>query len=53
MNDKQAFKLIGERTRELLRQKSIQEAMLKITNEKGKEEAERWIYRLAIGTLMI
>lgn len=51
MTDKQAFNLIGHRTRELAERPDVQETMLKIAKEKGKEEAEKWVYMLAIATL--
>ena len=51
MNDKEAFKLIGERAEELAKDQEVQHKMLQIAKEKSKEDAENWLYRLAIATL--
>lgn len=51
MSNKEAFKLIGERARELVKTQEVQQKMLQIAKEKSKEDAEKWLYRLAIATL--
>jgi hypothetical protein len=51
MSNKEAFKLIGERADELAKNQEVQHKMLQIVREKSKEDAEKWLYRLAIATL--
>jgi len=51
MTDKEAFKLIGQRAEELTAKKEIQEKMVALAQEHGKEYAEQWLYRVAIATL--
>lgn len=51
MSNKEAFKLIGERAGELAKNQEVQHKMLQIVKEKSKEDAEKWLYRLAIATL--
>lgn len=51
MNNKEAFKLIGERAEELTKKQDVQHKMLQIAKEKSKEDAEKWLYMLAIATL--
>lgn len=51
MSHKEAFKLIGERAGELAKNQEVQHKMLQIAKEKSKEDAEKWLYRLAIATL--
>ena len=49
MTDEEAYKLIGERAEELAKREDVQNKMIKIAN---KDEAEKWLYRVAIATLM-
>ena len=52
MDDKQAYKLIGERAAELAAHPEIRKLMLeKIRAGHTKEEAEKWLYMVAVGTL--
>ena len=51
MADKEAFEMIGKRAEELASKTEVQKKMLQIAKEKGKEEAEKWIYISAIATL--
>ncbi|MBQ2177096.1 MAG: hypothetical protein II453_19280 [Alphaproteobacteria bacterium] len=52
MTNKEAYKLIGERARELTRKPEIQSTMLHLAKEKGEEEATKWLYMAAIATLV-
>lgn len=52
MTNKEAYKLIGERAKVLTRNLDIQLTMLRIAEEKGKEEAAKWLYMAAIATLV-
>ena len=52
MTDKQAYKIIGERVQELIKIKEVQEKMLSIAKAESKEKAEKYVYRLAIATLI-
>lgn len=52
MTDKEAYRLIGERAEELAKREDVQNKMIKIANKDGKAEAEKWLYRVAIATLM-
>ena len=52
MKDKEAYKLIGERTEELAKREDVQKKMVEIANKDGKGAAEKWLYRVAISTLM-
>lgn len=53
MTDKEAYRLIGERTEELAKDSKIQAKMLEmIHNGETKEEVEKKIYMMAIGTLI-
>ena len=49
MTDEEAYKLIGERAEELAKREDVQKKMVEIVN---KDEAEKWLYRVAIATLM-
>lgn len=51
MTDEQAYKLIGERTEELSKNKDIQNKMVEIAQKEGKAKAEQYLYMLAISTL--
>jgi hypothetical protein len=51
MTDKEAYRLIGEKAAELASKPEVQEKMVQIAKAKGKEEAERWLYLLAIAVL--
>ena len=52
MTDEEAYKLIGERAEELSKRIDVQKKMVEIANKDGKTEAEKWLYRCAIATLM-
>lgn len=52
MTDEEAYKLIGERAGELSKRTDVQKKMVEIANKDGKTEAEKWLYRCAIATLM-
>ena len=52
MTDEEAYKLIGERAEELSKRTDVQKKMVEIANKGGKTEAEKWLYRCAIATLM-
>ena len=52
MTDEEAYKLIGERAEELAKREDVQKKMVEIANKDGKSEAEKWLYRAAIATLM-
>ena len=51
MTNKEAFNLIGERAKELATKTDVQQKMLRIAEEKSKEDAEKWLYMIAIATL--
>ena len=51
MTNEQAYKLIGERTEELSKNIDVQNKMVEIAQKEGKEEAEKYLYMLAISTL--
>lgn len=51
MTDNEAYKLIGEKAAELASKPEVQKKMVQIAKEKGKEEAEKWLYLLAIAVL--
>ena len=52
MTDKEAYKLIGERAEELSKRPDVQKKIVEIADKDGKAEAEKWLYRAAIATLM-
>ena len=53
MDNKTAYRLIGERAEELSKMSEVQNKMVEMVNSgKTKEEAEKWLYACAIGTLM-
>lgn len=52
MTDEEAYKLIGERAEELAKREDVQNKMVEIAKTDGKEKAEKWLYRMAIATLM-
>lgn len=53
MDDKTAYKLIGERTQELANMPEVQAKMVEMVNSgHTKKEAEKWLYMCAIGTLI-
>ena len=52
MTDEEAYKLIGERAEELSKRSDVQKKMVEISSKDGKAEAEKWLYRTAIATLM-
>lgn len=51
MTDKEAYKILGDRVAELCENKEIQNKMLEILHKESKEEAEKWVYSLAVATL--
>ena len=52
MTDKQAYELIGERATEIAKKPSIQKIMVNMIEDgHTKEDAERWLYMVAVGTL--
>jgi hypothetical protein len=52
MTDKQAYELIGERAAELAAHPEIRKLMLeKIRAGQTKEEVEKWLYMVAVGSL--
>lgn len=51
MKNKEAYALIGERANELSKKPEVQNEMIKIAKMQGKEDAERYLYILAITTL--
>ena len=52
MTDNEAYKLIGERAQELSKRADVQKKMVEIAHKDGKAEAEKWLYRCAIATLI-
>lgn len=52
MTDNEAYKIIGERAEELSKRADVQKKMVEIANKDGIAEAEKWLYRSAIATLM-
>lgn len=52
MTDEEAYKLIGERAEELSKRTDVQKKMVEIADKQGKAEAEKWLYKAAIATLM-
>lgn len=52
MTNEQCYKIIGDRVSELVKRQDIQDKMIDIANKNGKEAAEKWVYTLAIATLM-
>lgn len=51
MTNEQGIAMIGKRTEELVKKPEVQNKMLQIAKEKGKKEAEKWLYMSAIATL--
>lgn len=52
MTNTEAYTLIGERAQELSKLPEIQSKMVDmVRNGSTKEEAEKWLYMCAIGTL--
>ena len=52
MDDKQAYKLIGERAAEIAKKPAIQKIMVNMIEDgHTKEEVEKWLYMVAIGSL--
>ena len=52
MTDKEAYTMIGTRAAELAKKPEVQKKMMQIAKERCKEEAEKWLYMLAIATLV-
>ena len=52
MTNTEAYKIIGERTQELANIPEVQAEMVEmVRNGATKEDAEKWLYVCAIGTL--
>ena len=52
MSDSEAYKIIGERVTELANMPEVQSKMVEmVCSGSTKEEAEKWLYACAIGTL--
>ncbi len=51
MTNKEAFETIGKRAEDLVKKPEVQKKMLQIAKEKGKKEAEKWLYMSTIATL--
>ena len=52
MTDTEAYKIIGERVKQIVELPEIQAKMVRMAKERGKEAAENWAYMMAIGTLI-
>lgn len=52
MTNKEAFALIGERAAELARNEAVQKKAMEIAQQGGKAAGEKYIYMLAIATLI-
>ena len=53
MTDSEAYKIIGERVAKLAKMPEVQSKMVEMVhNGSTKEEAEKWLYACAIGTLV-
>ena len=53
MTNSEAYKIIGERAQELINVPEIQAKMVEmVRNGTTKEDAEKWLYMCAIGTLV-
>lgn len=51
MTNHEAYKLIGERAEQLSKMPDVQEKMIRLARENGKEAAEKWLYLAAVATL--
>ena len=52
LTDAQAYELIGERAAEIAKKPSIQKIMVNMIEDgHTKEEVEKWLYMVAIGSL--
>ena len=52
MSDSEAYKIIGERVTKLAKMPEVQSKMVEmVRNGATKEDAEKWLYMCAIGTL--
>lgn len=52
MTDEQAYELIGKRAAEIAKKPSIQKIMMNMIEDgHTKEEAEKWLYMVAVGSL--
>ena len=51
MTNKEAYALIGERAEQLSKMPDVQEKMIRLARENGKEAAEKWLYLAAVATL--
>ena len=52
MTDNEAYKLIVDRAEELSKITDVQKKIVEIAEKDGKSEAEKWLYRCAIATLI-
>lgn len=53
MTDNEAYKMIGERAAELAKLPAVQSKMVDMVRSGStKEDAEKWLYTCAIGTLV-
>lgn len=52
MKDNEAFEILGKRVAELTELPEVKEQMVQIAKEKGIPEAEKWVYLLAIESLL-
>lgn len=52
MTNQEGFKIIGERANELAKRVDVQKKMIEIAKRDGKETAEKFLYNLAIATLI-
>jgi hypothetical protein len=52
MDDKQAYEVIGKRAAEIAKKPAIQKIMVNMIEDgHTKEEVEKWLYMVAIGSL--
>lgn len=45
-------KVLGERAEEMAKDTEVQKEMVKIAKANGKEAAEKWLYMLAVASLI-
>ena len=48
----EAYKIVGKRATELVKNIEVQKKMLEIAKTKGKDAAEKWLYMSAVATLV-
>lgn len=51
MTNEEAIKMIGERAAILAENTEVQQKMIEIAKQHGREAAESWCYKMAICTL--